>query len=112
MSTPDHFAPPSRKRVLGYGISAAIVLTAAVVLLGSLDGSLGSVELLRVLLIVTLPCLALLGLVYWLSSGERAEVQTPTQRILLPVRLKKALPYMLWAIILLNLIKALEIFLK
>lgn len=110
MNARDPFAPLSRKRKIGYAAAGLIVVGAAAIHLGEMEGGYSAWQLLRVMCIVGVIATALLAFVAWLTGGKRSETGTGPANVKFPVRPLKALPYFAGIIALFYLMKAIEVF--
>jgi hypothetical protein len=87
-------------------VGAALAFIIVAVLLGSMDGGFSAWELLRITCIVSIPALAMLAMFAWLSAGKRSEAGFGPANVKVPVRLLKALPYLIGIVALSYLMKA------
>jgi hypothetical protein len=110
MKPSDLFAPMSRRRKIGYAIAALLVLGTAAFLLGGMDGGFSAWQLFRTACIVAIPGSLILALIAWLSGGKKSEIGFGPANLKVPVRLRKALPYIVAIIVLDYLIQAIGLF--
>ena len=110
MRAQDPFAPLSKKRKIGYTVCAALVTLIVAVLLGSMEGGFSAWQLLRVACLAGIPAFVVLAAAAWLSGGERTESGVGQANVKFPVRLLKAMPYLVGIIALFYLMKAIETF--
>jgi hypothetical protein len=110
MRPQDPFAPLSKKRKIVYAIGAALAFVIVTVLLGSMEGGFSAWELLLVAGIVSIPSLAMLVMIAWLSAGKRSGRCVGPANVKVPVRLLKALPYLIGIVALFYLMKAVRVF--
>jgi hypothetical protein len=103
----DSFAPISKKKLVVYGCIAAIILLFGCGWLLYLDTPFWRVLLLAVLMIALLG--GTVACAVWISGGRRSDVPVGPAGVGLPIRLKKAVPYMIAAIVIIQFVKLIDV---
>jgi len=108
MKSDDPFGIPSTKRLLAYACVGGVILIGGCVLALHQGTPAWRVVLLAGL--VAAICGGVIGAAIWFSRGPRSEVPVGRAQVRPPVRMMKALPYVLGLMVLLYLVKLAETF--
>lgn len=103
----DPFAPLSKKRWTIYATILAAVATGGITLMISLGDS--PPRVVAFFLVATIVLSGFVGAGVWLSSGERSDTSVGPAAIKPPVRLKKAMPCIFAAVVLIQVLKLIEV---